>query len=184
MKKVRLFLIMGVTVLLGFTACEESENLSVESLEGIYEGTLTSDNSLKSTANFSGEIQKATAEVTDLGDGQIEVHCYSETMDTTFVLNHYEHNDSVMVCLNGEAFEEMYGHMMGHGGNMGNGNSGGMMGGMNNGSSEWMNHMNNEHEEGDEHFGGFNMSNRTFGYTIKSEDGDYHFQGTKIEMDI
>ena len=74
-------------------------------------------------------------------------------MDTTFVLNHYEHNDSVMVCLNGEAFEEMYGHMMGHGGNMGNGNSGGMMGGMNNGSSEWMNHMNNEHEEGDEHFG-------------------------------
>jgi hypothetical protein len=67
---------------------------------------------------------------------------------------------------------------------MGNGNSGGMMGGMNNGSSEWMNHMNNEHEEGDEHFGGFNMSNRTFGYTIKSEDGDYHFQGTKIEMDI
>ena len=180
MKKVKLLLVMSVAVLIGLTACEESDDISVESIEGTYVGTLTFDDGLKSSVNFSETVQNATAEVTDMGDGQIEVHCYSEEMDTTFILNHYHHNDSVMVCLNGEAFEEMYGHMMGHGGNMCN--TGGMMGSMNNGTTEWMNHMNMEHENGDEHFGGFDMTNMTFGYTIRNQKGDYHFQGTKQEM--
>ena len=103
-------------------------------------------------------------------------------MDTTYILNWYEHNNMIMVCLDGEAFEGMYGHMMG-GGHMNNtqNHSGSMMDGHNNGNTEWMDHMNREHSKGDEHFGGFNMIDHTFEYTIKAGNGDYHFIGTKIK---
>jgi len=106
-------------------------------IEGTYVGTLTFENELKSTTDVKNGSSVAAADVTNLGDGQLEVHCYSTTSDTTFTLNYYGHNDSVMVSLNNEAFEDMYGHMMGNGGMMGNG------------STEWMNHMNRDHTEGD-----------------------------------
>ena len=113
-----------------------------------------------------------------MGDGQIEVHCFGEEMDTTFILNGYKHDNMLMVCLDGEAFEGMYGHMMG-GGHMNNNHSGGMMDGHNDRNTEWMDHMDREHSKGDEHFGGFNMTEHTFDYTIKAGNGDYHFTGTK-----
>ena len=60
---------------------------------------------------------------------------------------------------------------------MGGGN---MMG---NNSTEWGKHMNSEHKSGDEHFGGFNMLDNTFGYSFKMMQGDsvYYkkFHGTK-----
>ena len=54
-----------------------------------------------------------------------------------------------------------------------------MNGNMQNMSSEWMQHLNNEHQDDDEHFGGFNMQNHSFEYTFKMENGEFHFQGTK-----
>lgn len=119
----------------------------------------------------------ATTEVTITGKNEVQLHCYSENFDTTFVMNYYAHNDSVYVCYTGEAFEEMYGHMLG------NGHMGGMMDDMHNGETEWMHHMDEEHEDGDEHYGGFDMMSHSFSYTfIMNPDNasdDIHFEGTK-----
>ena len=86
------------------------------------------------------------------------------------MLEIYNHNDSIKVCLTGNDFENMYGHTLGQG-NM-NGNMGNM-------STDWTKHMNSEHQQGDEHFGGFNMENHSFGYTFRMHDGEFHFLGVK-----
>jgi len=178
MKNVRVLIMMSVAALIGLSSCEKSDDLSDSTFEGTYRGSLTYESSLKSSPVASNGMSEATAEISDLGDGQIEVHCFGEEMDTTFILNGYEHDNMLMVCLDGEAFERMYGHMMG-GGHMNNNHSGGMMGGHSNGNTAWTDHMDREHSEGDEHFGGFNMTDHTFDYTIKAGHGDYHFIGTR-----
>jgi hypothetical protein len=174
MRKIKGISILAVITLVVLAACEKTDELSVNSIVGTYVGTLTSGNDLKSQSVEGHGDDDATAEVTKTSDGKIKVHCYSSELDTTFMLDYYEHNDSIKVCLNGDDFENMYGHMMGQ-----DHMSGGMMGDMNNGETEWMHHMNDEHDEGDEHFGGFDMMRHSFSYTFKMNDGDYHFQGTK-----
>jgi hypothetical protein len=88
------------------------------------------------------------------------------------------HNDSAYVCLTGVDFESMYGHMLGSG-HMG----GSMMGDIGDDETEWMHHMSDEHDDGDEHFGGFDMHNETFTYSIEmmDENGTYYlkFHGSK-----
>ncbi|MCF6241007.1 MAG: hypothetical protein L3J74_06650 [Bacteroidales bacterium] len=175
MKKVRLFLVMSILTLVVFSSCEKTEQLSLDTqaILGTYKGTLTPETGLKSTNDGSFD---GTMDVTDAGNGQIEVHCYGGDIDTTFMLDYYPNGDSTMVCLTGDAFEQMYGHMkenMNNGGMMG---SSDMMGGQ-----SWTDHMNSEHQEGDEHFGGFDMTNMTFDYTMQTGNGDIRFQGKKTE---
>lgn len=153
-------------VLIGFTSCEKAEDLDVNDIEGIYTGTFSVSGSLKSAPFNSEAGDQGTAEVSLMGDNRIEVHCFGEEIDTTFMLGYYEHNDSVMVCLTGNDFKNMYGHMPGEG-HMG----GGMMGDIQKGESEWMHHMNDEHQNGDEHFGGFDMGDHTFTYSFYMMDG-------------
>jgi len=60
---------------------------------------------------------------------------------------------------------------------------GGVMGDLQNNETEWMHHLNDEHQEDDEHFGGFDMQHQTFGYHfIRTEEGltyNMVFQGEK-----
>ena len=168
-------------VVIGFTACEKAEDLNVDDIEGIYEGTFSVSSSLKAASPDVGH--HGTAEISLMGDNQIEVHCFGEDIDTTFMLDYYEHNDSIMVCLTGDDFEHIYGHMLGEG-HMGGGMmDGGMMGDIQNDETEWVHHMNDEHEEGDEHFGGFDMHEMTFTYSFKMIDGStpnyLRFHGVK-----
>ena len=182
MKKAKLVLAVAASLLVFLSACEKTNDLTIKSVEGKYVGTLTTEDGLKSNSGNIEGVNDATFDVTDMGNGQIEVHCYSEELDTTFMLNYFNHDDSVMVCLEGEAFEEMYGHMMTGTGSM-MGSSGGMISGggmMGNGQTDWMNHMDSNHEDNDEHFGGFDMMNNTFNYTIKGEHKDYHFEGKRM----
>ena len=153
-------------LLLAFTACKKTDQPMDNSIEGTYVGTLTTEG-LKSTVGAIPGSISATTDVTKTGDREIEIHCYSDELDTTFMLDYFDDNDSIMVCLTGDAFEEMYGHMMGddHIG-------GGMMGGNNDGETEWQQHLNEEHQPGDEHFGGFDMTNHTFGYRFQVMNGD------------
>lgn len=169
--------IFALILIAGFVACDKSdESITDNNIEGTYEGTITT--SLKSANTVMPGISNATAEIMKSGEDLIEVHCFSDDIDTTFMLNYYEDHDSVMVCLNGEAFQQMYGHMMGQG-HMG----GGMMGNIDGDETEWMHHLNDEHQPGDEHFGGFDMMNHSFGYSFEMTDGDnhymLHFEGTK-----
>ena len=165
-------------VLIGFTACEKTENLDVNDIEGVYEGTFSVSSSLKSASFDGSEGDYGSADVSLMSNNQIQVHCLGEDIDTTFMLDYYEHNDSVMVCLTGDNFESMYGHMLGQG-HMG----GGMMNDIQNGETQWMHHMNDEHEDGDEHFGGFDMHEMTFTYSFRMmEEGSpsyLRFHGVK-----
>lgn len=150
-------------------ACEKTEDFNVNTLEGRYVGTLTSG--LKSA---SGATLNATADVTKTKNGEIEVHCYGGEFDSTFMLNYFENHDSIMVCLTDSDFEHEYGHMMGAG-HM----SGGMMGNNSKNGTAWQNHMNSDHQTGDQHFGGVDMTGNTFGYTFKMTSGNVQFMGTK-----
>lgn len=156
-----------------FTACEKEET-NLQTVEGIYSGTLSG---LQKSTQDVADSKPATTEITVIGENKIQVHCYAEGLDTTFMLNYYEHNDSAYVCFTGEDFEEMYGH------GLGEGHMGGMMDDMHNNETQWMHHMNEEHQEGDEHFGGFDMGNHSFSYTFQmnpdNSSDDMHFEGIK-----
>jgi hypothetical protein len=171
----KLIITLFATSLL-FIACEKSNssdnnNNNNNNIDGTYTGTLSLNNVTKSGSTIPST--DAFADVKLTGD-LIEVHCYGGELDTTFMLDFYQHNDSVFVCHTGEEFENLYGHMKGSG-HM----SGGMMGDMHNGESEWMHHLNDEHEEGDDHFGGFDMEHQSFSYLFTMEGGDIIFQGVK-----
>jgi hypothetical protein len=179
MKKRNLFIgMLFISALLVVASCAKSEDDTGESIEGTYYGTLTRTSTLKSIQSGNEELADGIAEVSRMGEGQIEVHCYGDEIDTTFMLDYYMHNDSAYVCLTGADFESMYGHMLGSG-HMG----GSMMGDIGDDETEWMHHMSDEHDDGDEHFGGFDMHNETFTYSIEmmDENGTYYlkFNGSK-----
>jgi hypothetical protein len=111
-----------------------------------------------------------TVEITIVGK-EIEVHCISGDFDYTMMLNYYRDGDFVRTCLTGEDFQNMYGHMLGQGNTMGNHMQGS--------SSEWMQHLGSNHQDGDEHFGHFNMQNGTFECRFEYGNIQYSFQGNK-----
>ncbi|MDH5413599.1 MAG: hypothetical protein OEW87_05625 [Flavobacteriaceae bacterium] len=158
---------ISLVLVLTMFACDNSTDIIDSDISGVYQGTLTSkSNGLDITI-------PATADITMLGD-QIQVHCFGEGFDTSLQLGMYQHGQEIMLCLTGIDFENMYGHMLGQG-HMG----GGMMNDMHNNQTEWMHHLNDEHQDGDEHFGHFNMLTHSFNYTFRMGDMDYHFTGTK-----
>jgi hypothetical protein len=170
MKKMtkRMF-VAGLTIAvvwMGFTSCEKTTVPQPNTIDGNYLGSFSISSSLKSSHAGSWVGGPDTAVVTLMGDHQIEVHCFGETLDTTFMLDYYENNDSVMVCLTGNDFSTMYGHMLGAG-HM----SGGMMGDINQGETQWMHHLSDEHHSGDEHFGGFDMNDGSFTYFFRLMEG-------------
>lgn len=161
----------AAALLFVMASCEKIGDLNIDSIEGKYIGTLTKTSGLKSTA---GEIFDAAAEITKTKQGELTVHCYGGGLDTTFMLNYFENRDSVLVCATAANFSQMYGHAMGQG-QMGSG----MMGNLSGNSSEWINHMNQNHQAGESHFGGFKMTDSSFGYTFKMPSGDLQFHGVK-----
>jgi hypothetical protein len=157
-------------LLMGFTSCEKSDDFSPNDIEGTYVGSFSISNSLKTTSVVGLDEDHGIAVVSMMEDKQIEVHCFGEEIDTTFMLDYYEHNDSVMVCLTGLDFEHHYGHMLGQG-HMG----GGMMDDIQNGETQWMHHLYDEHVASDEHFGGFDTQDGSFTYSFKMMDGSLPF---------
>lgn len=155
-------------VALLFSCDTNNDNITASDVAGTYVGTLTA---ATTTSRVSGTqaVLPATTTVKNIGN-QIEIHCVADNFDETLMLDLYENGEEMMVCITGQDFEDMYGHMLGEG------NMGGNMQGNN---SQWMQHLNNEHQEGDEHFGGFNMQDHTFNFTFRMNNGDFHFQGIK-----
>ena len=164
-----LSILLSITLFIGLLSCDSNDDIYQNEIIGTYTGTLSSEFSSKTFSTKETASKSATAVVSMVGD-KIEVHCFNDEFDQSVLLYTYKDNDSIMVCLTGSEFENMYGHRLGEG-NM-NGNMGNM-------STEWGRHMNEEHNSNDEHFGGFNMKMNSFGYTFRTNHGDYHFQGTK-----
>lgn len=174
MKKVAKILSLAFLAAFTIAGCNKPDDLTDNSIEGTYTGTLTRKSA---TGTIIGS-SSATASISKTSEGLIQVHCFGTGIDTTFMLNYYENRDSVMVCFTGTAFQNTYGHMMGHGHMMG-----GMMGDIKPGQTQWQHHMADEHKAGDKHYGGFDMMNHSFGYTFHNYNGGNHmimnFEGTK-----
>ncbi|NOX85632.1 MAG: hypothetical protein GXO86_06675 [Chlorobi bacterium] len=148
MKYLTFVLILPVALLV--TSCnksngDENKDLAGE-VAGTYKGTLT-DNGLKDAID-------ATADIIKIDEKTVEIHCYSSVLDTTFVMELFENGDSTMLCNIGDDFKNMYGHerMKDHH----------MMGDPN--WQNWTHHMDEEHDQGDEHYGGFNKVDHSFTY--------------------
>jgi hypothetical protein len=148
--------LFSVAIIVSLFACEKNDDLNLTDVSGTYIGTLTGD--FRST-------QPATTVVSNVGD-YIEVHCFAENFDATITLSIYENENQMMVCLTGDDFENMYGHMLDEDHMSHNG-------------SNWMQHLDNEHQQGDEHFGFFDMQPLTFEFIFKMDNGNFLFQGTK-----
>lgn len=179
MKRLKVVSILAAAILISATACEKDSQNENNSPAGTYIGTFTHGDENISGKTTSDEPSEAIADEVRLIDGrQMQVHWTGHGTDTTMVLNYYAHQDSVMVCLTGDAFENQYGHMLGEG-HM----EGGHMNDMHDGETEWIHHMTDEHVQGDEHFGGFDMHDHTFSYRFEVMNNDtsviLFFQGEK-----
>ncbi|PHQ56360.1 MAG: hypothetical protein COC16_03390 [Lutibacter sp.] len=170
MKSILKFIYLSLFII-ALVSCEKENDTNVNDIAGIYQGTLSADVASKTTAKSTSTTgDPATAEITLVGD-QIQVHCYNDDFDITLMLDLFSDEENIQVCLTGDDFEEMYGHMSTYGG--------GMMGGMTGNSNQWSQHLNDDHESGDQHFGGFDMGNHSFEYTFNVEGMEYYFEGFK-----
>lgn len=178
MKKIGLATTIITIISMVFGACEKSELPSDKPIEGIYIGTITNLDNQKSKA-YDNILEDATVEVIKIGNSMIEVQLYNTEMDTTFILNYFDNMDNVRVCLAGNDFKETYGHEF-----TPDHISRGMVGHIQNNETEWMHHLMDEHQPGDEHFGAFDTENNSFSYPFsRMEDGitqNMLFEGKKF----
>lgn len=154
MKKIKLIAITAFSAtMLIVSSCNKTDNFPtaidyINDITGDYEGSFT--------ISGSGENSTAYAEITHLSGNEIQIHCYGEILDTSFMMDIYANHDSIMVCATGNDFEETYGHMQGENHMNHHGNN----------ENEWEHHMGDDHEVNDQHFGGFNISHHSFDYTF------------------
>ncbi len=162
-KKWKGIVLVGIIALtVAATSCSKKGPLKKDLLSqivGTYKGTLT---------NSAGLKHDGTADVSAVNDSVVQIHCYDQNgFDTTFVMEYYGNGDSVMLCNTGEDFINQYGHEMTGQHHMWDNASGNMMGNMDMDADDWQQHMRNQHQTGDEHFGSFNMNNGTFNYLFE-----------------
>lgn len=166
MKNLRIML--GILVVLTIKGCSEKDptpNATINELTGTYIGTISSSTLVNELAH--GEISLSN-------NDQVIFHCYSNSFDSTMVLQVFEHHDSINVCSMGEAFEVEYGHVMGQGH---------MMHGNNITGTTWEHHLVEEHSQGDKHYGFYKEMDHMFYYTFHMSENnteyELEFQGTK-----
>ena len=159
------------TVIL-ITSCNKKDEVTnnrtyLNNLTGTYLGEFTAETVV---SGITG-----TADVAIINNNQLQVHCYGNSIDTTFVMDTFENEDSIMVCDTAEDLNAPYGIM-------GNGNH---MMGMDSEESEWMLHMEYDPHAADEHYGSFDMTHHSFQYSFDMMEGDsiykMNFYGTKQE---
>ena len=171
MKSIKVTLILvPVFVAILISSCNKDQNITnnkkyIDNITGTYSGGFTS--------NVDQNSVPGTAVVTKSGNDELQIHCYGEFIDTSMIMNVYENGDSIMLCNTGKDFYNAYGYM---------GNGYHMMD-MGMGESEWMHHLQDDHQAGDEHYGSFDMEHHTFHYAFRMMNGDaeymLNFDGTK-----
>ncbi len=147
------------------------------------------------SGTYSGELKNsqtnqtkpATLTVSSLNDSLISLHCISSNFDRTINMMVYSDNDSIMMCFTGQDFYNEYGH------NLNNHNFCGSKpegwhsdwendhdhwwGGQNNMSNAWNNHMNTQHNPGDQHYGWCYPANHSCKYIFKAPNsGTTYFE--------
>ncbi len=147
-------------------SCQKDNNQTRDlafEVVGTYKGSLTE-------IGQPGGVE-ATAVVTKVEIDKVSINCYSVDFDTTFMMELFENGDSMMVCNYGDDFTMQYGHerMDDHHDMMDDVNW-----------QSWNHHMSEEHQAGDEHFGGFDMIEKEFGYRfVINNDSTLKFNGVR-----
>jgi hypothetical protein len=143
------FALFSITIL----SCNKNDNQVdpnlTSGLTGTYTGTLTTDG-LKGTG-------PATADITAINNYTVRIHCYGDDIDTTIMLELYEDGNMMRVCFTDDDFYNEYGHRQSDDHHMMGNNSG---------WTNWGQHMSNDHQGDDKHYGYFNMENHQFDYTF------------------
>tara|TARA_R110002050_G_scaffold33007_2_gene84462 strand:+ start:51138 stop:51647 length:510 start_codon:yes stop_codon:yes gene_type:complete len=145
--------IIGLTLIFLGSCSKKSEQVDLtKDVVGTYQGKLS--NSVTTVQDSS------TAVISYHNDYTVEVHCFGGDLDTTFLLELYPEGNEMMVCATGDAYYKEYGHQKSsHNHMMSNG---GMM--------TWKNHMSDDHNATDTHYGNFDTQTHFFDYTIKMDD--------------
>lgn len=171
MKLFKMSLILSLLSVLLISCNDNSSNTTVDDprdeVTGIYQGTFT--DKLNSNQEYAAEVQ-----ITEVSEESIEMYLTCEVMDTIIVFDVYRNDDSLMVCLRGDDFEHHYGHHR-RGGHhmMGDGNM-----------WDWGHHLDEHHDPGERHYGGFHMEDHTFRYEFFNpvqERMEYVFEGQRID---
>ncbi|MBU1010653.1 MAG: hypothetical protein KKD74_10990 [Bacteroidetes bacterium] len=170
MKTLKILLVFS-TVLIAPASCRKNQDpfpmasQYIDQIIGKYKGSYT----------LEGQSTQYTAygEIGSEGGGLISIHCYGRVLDTTFAMQVYLDNDSIMLCNIGNDFNHTYGHQYGmHHSNHYRGTS-----------NEWMRHMMDEHQTTDRHFGSIDMVHNTFDYrfehVVSSPDETIVFHGQR-----
>lgn len=166
--KIGIFFTAMTLATLLFVSCDKNNDNSPAAMSdevtGTYKGSITASGDPRVSTD-------ATVNVSRESENTIYVNMMSDMIDTTFMLNLYENGDSVMVCLTGDDFYNMYGHHLNENHHM--------MG--NNGHMDWQHHMNEQHDPGAVHYGGFDMPHQMFSYRLVPDDSQmyYQFEGKK-----
>lgn len=162
MKNLRKLSIIALAALtIGLVSCNKNDQANPDltaQVTGTYEGTLTTNN-LKTTS-------PATSDITKVNDYTVQIHCYGDDIDTTFMLELYEDGNMMRVCFTDNDFYNKYGH---------NKKENHHMMGNNSGWTTWQQHISNDHDQNDKHFGFFNMDKHQFDYSfeIKTNSDSY-----------
>lgn len=143
-------------VLLVVISCEKNKDAnpadpSITEITGTYNGEF-----VQASSPDSATPGKAVVTIAD--NSRLTIHCVSEDLDTTFMVDAFDDGDSVMVCYTGQDFSDMYGHM--------ESDDGHMMMNMGSDETEWMHHLEVDHKTGDTHPGGFDKTDHTFFYNM------------------
>lgn len=154
-----------IGILLMYTSCKkddpQSKDLTIN-IVGTYTGTLNGTG-LKNTVDASSVISR-------IDNALIHIHCYSTVLDTTFSMELFEYGDSLMVCNIGNDFTMHYGHERMNGHHMMDDSE----------AHSWMHHLDENHQAGDYHFGGFNIIAHSFNYRfVFSDNSEQVFNGIK-----
>lgn len=167
-KKPKLLLILTLFLSITLLSSCSKEDLTLQYLNevvGDYSGYIVYDNG-NNIDSF-----EATGEVIKNNDYQVTFNCQSSIMDTTLILDVFDNGDRLEMCLTGDDFNQMYGHPQGerHMGHMGRNQNG------------WQHHMDDEHDQNDEHYGGFHHGDGAMEFTflMGSNLDRYVFYGSK-----
>lgn len=159
--------VIAILSFIFFSLSCETNDQDRDLVEGTFHGTLSMEN--EGTKSYT-QTEEAIAEIKKTGEFEIEVHCYSNSLDTIFRLNYFEHEENFKVCLTGSDFEDMYHTSF----------TGPMEMQNMHGASQWMNHLRTMHTQEDIHFGEFLRENKSFEYTFLMDHSslpNMHFIG-------
>lgn len=168
MKNIKLTVIVFMLSILIMSCTDHMLGLGeidlTENIIGKYEGKLFDLD--ESNNNYDAEVF-----IERMSNNSIKMSLNCEIMDTAITFDLFENQDSLMVCFNGEDFENHYGH----------GRSGVQHMMNNNEMYNWMHHLDEDHEFGEMHYGGFDMNMHSFRYEFMDADNrsEYVFEGEK-----